>query len=138
MSQKSNPDRILKQHIEPANLETCYKNLKNLNLYRFMWIDPMKERKNDKHQIGLMTDEVKTIFPNSVFDIPFKAGHTKTVQTLNMDQIHMMHFGTTQKLIQIIEEQQSTIQVLQQKVDALISSSAPSQPQQEEQELHSS
>lgn len=116
---ESNPDRNFKCNIQSANLDICLDNTKKLNLYRFMWIDAMKNRKQDKHQIGLMSDEVKQIFPNSVFDMPFKAGYYNSIQNVNLDQIHMAHFGATQKLIQIVEEQQSTIKNLQEEVSTL-------------------
>jgi hypothetical protein len=116
---ESNADRVIKCNIEQANLQRCLDTTKQLNLYRFMWIDKMKERKNDKHQIGLMSDEVKQFFPNSVFNIPFKAGYYNSIQNVNLDQIHMTHLGATQKLIQIVEEQQSTIQQCKEEISTL-------------------
>jgi hypothetical protein len=119
MFQESNPDRVIKCNIEQANLQTCLDTTKQLNLYRYMWIDAMKDRKKDTHQIGLMSDEVKTVLPNSVFDIPFKAGYYNSIQNVNLEQIHMAHLGATQKLIQIVEEQQSTIQQLKEEMSTL-------------------
>ena len=80
----------------------------------------MVQRKNDRHQIGFMSDEVKQIFPKSVFDMPFKTGPLKTIQTVNTDQIDMTHLGTTQLLIQKVEEQESTIKALQETVQSLV------------------
>ncbi len=116
---ESNPDRVFKCNIEQANLDTCLESTKKLNLYRFMWIDKMKDRKHDKHQIGLMSDEVKRVFPNSVFDMPFQAGYYNSIQNVNLDQIHMAHLGATQKLIQIVEEQAKTIQECKEEISTL-------------------
>jgi hypothetical protein len=116
---ESNSDRVIKYNIEQANLDTCLETTKKLNLYRFMWTDVMKDRKKDKHQIGLMSDEVKKVFPNSVFDMPFKVEYYNSIQNVNLDQIHMAHFGATQKLIQLVEEQQSTIQQCKEEISTL-------------------
>lgn len=116
---ESNPDRMIKYNIEQANLDTCFETTKKLNLYRFMWADKMKDRKKDKHQIGFMSDDVKQVFPNSVVDIPFKVEYYNSIQNVNLDQIHMAHFGATQKLIQVVEEQQSTIQQCKEEISTL-------------------
>ncbi len=116
----SNPDRAVKHEITNANLQTCYDNLKKLQLHRYTYSDVMVERKNDRHQIGFLSNEVKEIFPKSVFDMPFKAGPLKTIQTVNTEQIEMTHIGATQLLIQKIEEQQSTILSLQSTLQSIL------------------
>ncbi len=116
----SNPDRAVKHEITQANLQQCYENLKKLQLHHYTYSDIMVERKNDRHQIGFLSDEVKQIFPKSVYDMPFKAGPLKSIQTINYEQIHMTHLGTTQLLLQKIEEQQSTIQSLQNTLQSIL------------------
>lgn len=114
------PERMMRQNAQPANLDTCYENIKKLPLYRYYNVDAVRARKNDSYQIGFMADDVKTVYPKSVSELPFKIGPYSTVPNINYEQLHMAHVGTTQKLIQTVEAQQSTIQGLQQTVETLL------------------
>ncbi len=116
----SNPDRLVKHNIEDANLDTCVDNLKKLPLHRYYYTDIYRERKKDAHQIGMLSDEVQKVFPNSVFDMPFKVAHYETIQNINYEQIYITHIGATKKLLQKVEEQQSTIQALQETIQSLV------------------
>lgn len=91
-------DSRIKQNIESANLETCYSNVKQLQLRRFEWGQAMSETTNDKKVLGFIADEVENIFPKSI-------KHTQAfgyddLKTLNSDQIYIAMFGALQKVIQ--------------------------------------
>ena len=60
-------DHRIKEDIKKANLQTCYDNVKNINLYRFNFLDGFKEgTKHDKTQLGYITQQVSQYFPKSV------------------------------------------------------------------------
>lgn len=59
-------DPKTKEEIEPANLEICYNNLKNIPVHRYKYKDFAKPHAYDVHRVGFLTSEVKKAFPKSV------------------------------------------------------------------------
>jgi hypothetical protein len=60
-------DHRIKENIKKANLKTCYDNVKNINLYRFNYIDGVSEGvKHDRTQLGFIAQQVKQYYPKSV------------------------------------------------------------------------
>jgi len=99
-------DRRIKEFITDADLDICYNNVKNLSLRRYAYISTFKTTKLDGSQIGFIADEVSTIFPKSVKDFPTSVDpQFSTIQHMNYDQIFLAHYGATQKLMTVVEDQ---------------------------------
>ncbi len=97
-------DKTAKMNIELANTDLCYSNLKSLPLKRFHYIDEYSRGRYDKTQLGFVAQEVTPIFPKSVREV-YNEEATTSLLHINKDQIHMMHYGATHKLIRGAEEQ---------------------------------
>jgi hypothetical protein len=99
-------DRRIKEFITDADLDICYNNVKNLSLRRYAYISTFKTTKLDGSQIGFIADEVSSIFPKSVKDFPTSVDpQFSTIQHMNYDQIFLAHYGATQKLMTVVEDQ---------------------------------
>jgi hypothetical protein len=62
-------DERLKENIEPADLNLCYQNVKNLPLRRYRWRDEVYDNEQingDRNRIGFIAQEYKNIFPKDV------------------------------------------------------------------------
>ena len=98
-------DIRLKENIEIADYNTCYNNIKLLDLKYFKWKDKyiQKHKIKDHKRIGWIADDVEKIFPKSVEiqetneynDI----GITNDLKTLNTDIIYSSMYGCIKKLI---------------------------------------
>jgi hypothetical protein len=103
-------DERIKLHVSSANLEYCYSTLRELPLRYFEW-DPQyftTDITKDRHSLGFIAQEVMPYFPKAVDVIYFNSTLTD-FHTLNVDQIYKAHIGATQKLIQKVDAQESTI-----------------------------
>jgi hypothetical protein len=112
-------DERIKKNISSANLELCYSTLKQINLKYFEWDRsiPQLFTVQDRHSLGFIAQEIKPIFPNAVtFDS--NMGYSN-FHSLNVDQLYKMHFGATKKLMELVEQQGSTIQGIQQELSTL-------------------
>jgi hypothetical protein len=58
-------DHRIKENIVKADLKTCYDNVKNINLYRFNYIDSFRTASQDKNRLGYIAQEVKRHFPKA-------------------------------------------------------------------------
>ncbi len=60
-------DHRIKDNIKKANLNICYNNVKNINVYRYNYIDGFnKGTQHDKTQLGFIAQQVQLHFPKSV------------------------------------------------------------------------
>ena len=112
-------DQRIKKHISSANLEHCYSTLKQIDLKYFEWDRsiPQLSTVQDRHSLGFIAQEIKPIFPNAVTldsNMGFSDFHS-----LNVDQLYKVHFGATKKLIDLVEQQGSTIQGIQRELSTL-------------------
>jgi hypothetical protein len=98
-------DSNVKVNIQLANPEVCYSNLKSLPLKRFHYKTQYVPTKLDTTELGFLAQEVAPLFPKSVLGF-YNDTLQKDVLLLNKDQIHMTHYGATQKLIRDTEGQQ--------------------------------
>jgi hypothetical protein len=64
-------DHRVKENIKKANLQTCYHNVKNINLYRYNYIKGFKDTIPDKTQLGFIAQQVQQHFPKSGFYLQF-------------------------------------------------------------------
>jgi len=112
-------DKRIKENIEPADLDICYDNIKNIILYRFKWIDKYSKNINDRNQLGFIADEVMNIYPKAVRHTVEKylieKGETQDediyeeledFKTLDTDQILKCMFGGLQKTMLYVEKLQ--------------------------------
>jgi hypothetical protein len=102
-------DRRIKTNIVNANLETCYSTVRDLSLHRFEYTSSFRQLKNDVKQIGFIADEVETVFPKSIYTAPVNRDGLSTLKFVNFEQIQMAHFGATQYMASLLEQQNSTI-----------------------------
>jgi hypothetical protein len=102
-----------KEFIEAADLNICYSNVKTLPLRRYQYISSFANTKNDIAQIGFIADELSTIFPKSVMEFDTNVDpNFSTLNFINYDQIFMAHYGATQQLMSVVEQQSTQIATL--------------------------
>ena len=108
-------DRILKNNVQDANLDICYKNIKELPLRRFGYEQMFIDKANiyDKHVLGFIAQEVSTIFPKAVQ--PVRGYGFSTLLGLNQEQIQLSLFGTVKKLMKDKEDLESRFSTLEAK-----------------------
>ena len=100
-------DRRIKENIEDASYDKCYDNINNLGLYRFNYIEGINNVNKDIKQLGFIAQEVKEIFPKSVFlnnnyNIP-------DLLTIDITQINYTLYGAVKKLIELNEDNEARI-----------------------------
>jgi hypothetical protein len=106
-------DRRIKEFIEDADLNICYSNVKALPLRRYQYISSFASTKNDWAQIGFIADELSSIFPKSVFEFDNHVDpNFSSLLYINSDQIFMSHYGATQQLMLVVEQQSTQIATL--------------------------
>jgi hypothetical protein len=102
-------DERLKENVEAANLEICYSNVKHLGLKYYRWNDDyVTEDRPDRHALGWIAQHVEKILPKAIHEVDmFGIDDCKTV---DQSQILAMLYGTVQKLQNLSESQQETIE----------------------------
>jgi len=101
-------DERLKEDIQPADLDLCLQNIKNIPLKHYSWKTGIYENIRDKSQLGWIAQDVEKIIP--------KAVETKNMygiedcKSLNNDQIIANLYGAVKKLIQIDDEMEEYFQ----------------------------
>ena len=97
-------DQRIKTDIEPANLQTCYETVKALDLKYFKWNFPVETNivPDDKHSLGFIAQEVKSVFPNAVSESN-SFGYSDFL-SLNTDQILKAMYGALKKTMSDVEE----------------------------------
>jgi hypothetical protein len=86
-------DERIKTDIQSANLQTCYDTVKSIDLKYFKWNFPAESNvvPDDKHSLGFIAQEVKTVFPNAVSESN-SYGYSDFL-SLNTDQILKAMYG---------------------------------------------
>ena len=111
-------DQRIKKNIKKSNLKICYDNVKNINLYRFNYIDGVsKGFKQDKTQLGFIAQQVKQHFPKSVKRGKMRIDDKREIpDLLNVDigQINMSLFGAVKQLMKVVEKQSKRIKKLEE------------------------
>jgi hypothetical protein len=108
-------DHRLKENIKKANLKTCYDNVKNINLYRYNYIDAF-DVSNDKNRLGYIAQEVKNYFPKGVVKKKHRLNDKREVPDLlsvDVEQINLSLHGAVKQLIKIVEKQDKRIKTLE-------------------------
>ena len=94
-------DARIKTDVESANLQTCYETVKSLDLKYFKWNFPAGIVPDDRHSLGFVAQEVKSVFPNAV-SASNSYGFTDFL-SLNVDQIRKALFGAVKYLMAKVE-----------------------------------
>lgn len=115
----SNSDVRVKQHIVSADHNLCYSTFQNLHLKYFEWKPEYKStfQLKDSHSLGFIAQEVKEILPNSV--ITDKMHGFDDYHALEGDQINKIHFGTTKKLVELVESLTKKVAALEERLSLL-------------------
>jgi hypothetical protein len=110
-------DRRIKENIVKASYEKCLENIKNIELYNFNFKDNYVST-NDRHQLGFIAQEVQQVYPKAVEvgKMMKNNGGTEDILTLNTTQIKYTLYGAVKKLIEKVDNIESKINKLYDKV----------------------
>jgi len=109
-------DHRIKENIVKADLKKCYDNVKNINLYRFNYIETFNTSKQDKNKLGYIAQEVKKHFPKAINIKKVRLSDNREIpDTLSIDveQINLSLYGAVKQLIKIVEKQNKRIKTLE-------------------------
>jgi hypothetical protein len=113
-------DHRIKENIKKANLQTCYENVKNINLYRYNYIDGFsKGVKHDKTQLGYIAQQVYQHFPKSVSRTKTRIEDKREIPDLcgiDTGQINYTLFGAVKQLMKVVEKQSKRIKKLEEQL----------------------
>ena len=108
-------DRRIKENIEGASYDKCYENIDRLELKRFNYIKEFKTGKKDTRQLGFIAQEIKDIFPKSVFTNSYNSDELNIPDMLSIDigQINYTLFGAVKKLMEINYDEEMRLKRLE-------------------------
>jgi hypothetical protein len=113
-------DHRIKENIKKANNKICYDNVKNINIYRYNYIDGFgKATQPDKTQLGFIAQQVKQYFPKSVSRNKTIIDNKQEIPDLaevNVPQINFTLFGAVKQLIMVVEKQSKRIKKLEEQL----------------------
>jgi hypothetical protein len=113
-------DHRIKENIKKANNKICYDNVKNINIYRYNYIDGFgKATQPDKTQLGFIAQQVKQYFPKSVSRNKTIIDNKQEIPDLaevNVPQINFTLFGAVKQLIRVVEKQSKRIKKLEEQL----------------------
>ena len=120
----TNPsDHRIKENIKKANLKMCYDNIKNINLYRFNYIDGYKKATQyDKTQLGFIAQQVKQHYPKSIRREKMRFEDKREVPDLSVidvAQVNYSLFGAVKQLIRVVEKQSKRIKKLEEMLNII-------------------
>ena len=119
-------DQRIKTDIQSAKLQMCYDTVKSIDLKYFKWNFPTESNvvPDDKHSLGFIAQEVKTVFPNAVSESN-SYGYSDFL-SLNTDQILKAMYGALKQtmadkeaLEQSLETATAQLQTIEQRLAAL-------------------
>jgi len=92
-------DERIKDNITSASNETCYENVKNINLYKFNYKEQFANNKNET-QYGFIAQEVQKYYPKAVKyeKIKVKDDTYENFLTINQTQLNYTLFGAVKHL----------------------------------------
>lgn len=109
-------DQRIKENIVKADLKTCYDNIKNINLYRYKFIDAFDNGFKDKNKLGYIAQEVKKHFPKATYRDKKRLNDNREIPDLlsiDVEQINASLYGAVKQLIKIVEKQSKRIKALE-------------------------
>ena len=108
-------DRRIKENIEIASYDKCYENIDRLELKRFNYIKEFKTGNKDTNQLGFIAQEIKDIFPKSVFTNNYNSDELNIpdMHSIDMGQINYTLFGAVKKLMEINYDEEMRLKRLE-------------------------
>jgi hypothetical protein len=109
-------DQRIKENIVKADLKTCYENIKNINLYRYNFVNEFETGSTDKNKLGYIVQEVKKYFPKATIKSKKRLLNNKEIPDLlsiDVEQINLTLYGAVKQLIKIVEKQDKRIKTLE-------------------------
>jgi hypothetical protein len=107
-------DRRIKENIERASYDKCYESINKLELNRFNYIKGFNTVNRDITQLGFIAQEVKEIFPKSVFENIYINDNINisNLHSIDITQINYSLYGTVKKLIEKVDNNVKKIKYL--------------------------
>ena len=90
--------------------------MKNINLYRFNYIDSFQTASPDKNKLGYIAQEVKRHFPKATYREKKRLNDNREIPdllTIDVEQINLTLYGAVKQLIKIVEKQNKRIKTLE-------------------------
>ena len=90
--------------------------MKNINLYRFNYIDTFHTSSQDKNKLGYIAQEVKRHFPKATSRKKERLKDNREIPDLlsiDVEQINLTLYGGVKQLIKIVEKQDKRIKTLE-------------------------
>ena len=114
-------DHRIKENIKKANLNICYDNVKNINLYRFNYKDAFGNGTHrDRTQLGFVAQQVNQYYPKSITRGKRKLDDNREVPDLasiDVSQVNFTLFGAVKQLIRVVEKQGNRIKKLEEMLN---------------------
>jgi hypothetical protein len=114
-------DHRIKENIKKANLNICYDNVKNINLYRFNYKDAFGNGTHrDRTQLGFVAQQVNLYYPKSITRGKRKLDDNREVPDLasiDVSQVNFTLFGAVKQLIRMVEKQSNRIKKLEEMLN---------------------
>jgi hypothetical protein len=117
-------DPSLKESITDANLERCMEIVDKIPLHRYKFKDFYLSSFGiqDAHRLGVLADELETVFPKSITytrldGVP--AAYQSTIRMIDTQQLDMAHIGATKAIVQRVSTLTSRVQELQAEIHTL-------------------
>jgi hypothetical protein len=115
-------DQRIKENIKKSNLQICYDNVKNINLYRYNYINGFNDKIKDKTQLGFIAQQVHQHFPKSVSREKIRIEDKREIpDLLNIDvaQVNYTLFGAVKQLMKVVEKQSKRIKKLEELLNII-------------------
>ena len=121
-------DKRIKENIERASYDKCFEVINKLELNRFNYIKGFNTVNRDITQLGFIAQEVKEIFPKSIFENIYINDNINIsdLQSIDITQINYSLYGAVKKLIEIINDDEEKIKriesLLNIDIDSILTS----------------
>jgi hypothetical protein len=115
-------DQRVKENIKKSNLQTCYDNVKNINLYRYNYVNGFNNKIKDKTQLGFIGQQVSQHFPKSVIRNKTIIDNNQEIPDLaevNVSQVNFTLFGAVKQLMKVVEKQSKRIKKLEELLNII-------------------
>jgi hypothetical protein len=111
-------DPILKEQIEPANLEICRQTVNDLPLRRYTYINEYQStfQLADTRRLGVLSSEYGRHFPKAITQSPEQVlPGISTTAMIDTEQLVYSHIGATQQLISTVEHLSTLLVILRKE-----------------------
>jgi len=119
----SSSDHRMKENIKKANNKICYNNVKNINVYRYNYIDGFgKTTQPDKTQLGFIAQQVHQHFPKSVIRNKTIIDNNQEIPDLaevNVSQVNYTLLRAVKQLMKVVEKQSKRIKKLEELLNII-------------------